>query len=410
MKNIIFNPAKRVVLLIILYLAALALSTIVIVAYPLSRQKGFYVKHAQEVAEKYLEGKSELPLWMDGRTRVVVYGNSGNIIYDESSTDKEFMQKINCEKYLDRVFGGEQVFELSVVEGTSLISEGLYGAAGVPIYNAGQLAGAAFYIRKIIAVLESALCFALFFSVLYWLSTYFIITSILKQKKMEEERQLYIDNFTHALKTPVASVKVLSEALCDGVITDPLKLQMYYGLILNETTKQSRMIQQILDLSKLQSHQTDMSKSVVDARTLFGPVIERYTKVADLVDVSLHVDENIYSLPALYTNANGIQEIMQILLDNALKYISEGSNIWIKGRNMGKYAEISICDDGPGISKADLPHIFERFYRGSNSDSSESSGLGLAIAHEIIDLLGEKIYAESEEEKGTEFRFTVGMR
>lgn len=404
MRKIIYDPQKRTLALIIIYIFLMALSLCAIIIYPLSRQKGFFIKHAHEVADKYTEGSGELSLWMDGRQRVSVFDIGGNLVYDAAS-DKAFMGSFDNSKYLPEIFSGNESFHVEAKG--FLAAEGFYGIAGVPVIKDGEITGAAFFIRKIIAIIESAVSFAIVFTILYVLSAYFIISSILKQKELEEERQIYVDNFTHALKTPVASVKVLAEALCDGVITDPLKQQMYYGLILSETTKQSKMIQQILELSKLQSGQTDMNRSKVAADELFGQILEKNIKLADLLEINIHVDNEICHLPALMTNKNGISEIMQILLDNAFKYLTDGCNLWIEAERADRNVVICVKDDGNGISAEDLPHIFERFYRGKNSASSESSGLGLAIAKEIADRLGERIWVESTEGQGSAFYFTI---
>lgn len=111
-------------------------------------------------------------------------------------------------------------------------------------------------------------------------------------------------------------------------------------------------------------------------------------------------------MPSLHTNASCVGQVLEILLENAVKYVTSGDHIWIDVSPAKNYVIVCVRDDGCGISKEDLPHVFERFYRCSRNVKN-SSGLGLAIAKEIIDNLEEKIWVESELGKGTAFYFTV---
>ena len=130
----------------------------------------------------------------------------------------------------------------------------------------------------------------------------------------------------------------------------------------------------------------------------------------DCTDVTLHVSDAVLQLPTLYTNAVCIKQVLQILLDNAIKYVPGGGNVWIDAATANHHAMISVRDDGIGIPKESLPFIFDRFYKGNRGDSTKSSGLGLAIAREIINGLGEKIWVESELGKGSAFFFTIRLK
>ena len=408
MKNILYKRSWRITVIIAFYFLILILGICAISIYPLSRQRNFYINHAYEVAENYLDGTNALPLWESGLTRLVICDTEGNILEDYSSSD--IINDIDLTPYISNILSGNEIFAMVPAGGN--IFNGLIGIAGVPITSTNGsigIMGIAFFMRKVIAVLESALCFTVVFTIIYWIAAYFVASSIRKRQRLDSEKQRYIDNVTHALKTPVASVKVLSEALCDGVVTDPNKQQIYYGLILNETRKQSKMIQEILNLSKLQNGNVDVEKTSIKASDLFRPILEKYVKMCDLVEISLHISEALYDLPALKTNAARMGEIIQILMDNELKYVPEGHDVWLDASVNARSAIISIKDNGAGIQPEDLPHIFERFYKGQNTDANESSGLGLAIAYETANCLGEKIWAESKPGNGAAFFFTIRL-
>ena len=409
MKRIMKKPAATAAVLISIYILGLVLSICTISIYPLTRQRNFLLLHAREIAQKHLNGEEMFELWIDGKTRIMIYDAEGNPLQDVSSIP-EHPVSVRHEKDLQDVLSGNEVFRLTMEEGSSSVVHGLMGVAGTPIIKDGEIIGAAFFIRKIIAITESLVGYAVYFTILYWVCAWFIVSSIRKKQKLDIMQQNYIANVTHALKAPIASVRMLAEALCDEVVTDPDKQKVYFGLILQETTNQNRMVQEILELSKVQSQNMDFSKSAVSAAALFQPIAENYSMLFDCTDVTLHVSAQVFQLPLLYTNATCIKQVLQILLDNAIKYVPGGGNVFLSAAVTNHQATICVRDDGIGISKEALPFIFDRFYKGNRGDSAKSSGLGLAIAREIINGLGEKIWVESELGKGTAFFFTVRLK
>jgi len=191
---------------------------------------------------------------------------------------------------------------------------------------------------------------------------------------------------------------------------DPDQQKVYYGMILREANRQDHMIRDILELSKLQSHGMDFSKTKLSTAELLAPIREKYATLCDCMDINLHISDTVSRLPALYSNAACVRQIFEILLDNALKFVSEGGNIWLDASVSGKTAVICVRDDGIGIEKEALPQIFDRFFKGSHDFNSSGSGLGLAIAKEITAGLKERIWAESEIGKGSSFFFTVHLK
>ncbi len=409
MKHIFKRPGATAAVLITIYLLGLVLSVCTISIYPLVRQRSFLLLHAREIAQRQLDGKDMFELWLDGKTRIMVYDAGGNLLQDVSSSP-EHPVCVRHDESLRDVLSGKESFRLVFEEPPGSFVHGLIGMAGVPIIKDGTVIGAAFYIRKIIAISESLAGYAVYYTLFFWVSAWFIVSSIHKKQKLEVMQQNYIANVTHALKTPIASIRMLAEALCDEVVTDPDKQKVYFGLILQETTNQTRMVQEILELSKAQSQNMDFSKSAVSAADLFQPVLENYSMLCDCTDVTLHVSDEVYQLPPLYTNAACIKQILQILLDNAIQFVPGGGNVFIRASVTNHQATICVRDDGIGISKESLPFIFDRFYKSSRGDGTRSSGLGLAIAQEIIHGLGEKIWAESELDKGSAFFFTIRLK
>jgi len=237
----------------------------------------------------------------------------------------------------------------------------------------------------------------------------FLICAIIlvrKQRVLAKQKQNYIDNITHELKTPIASIKALTSALNDHEMDADTRNE-YYGLILAEASRQEHMVQNILELSRIQSRDTNFKKSTVDARDVFLPICKRYSSLCDDLDIVWKEPNNLEILPALHTNTDCVQRILDLLLGNALRYTDENGLIELSISEAGKQLTVCISDNGNGISPEELDHIFERFFRGSNSYLKGGNGLGLAIAKELAGGLGEKIWAESKLGSGSKFYFTI---
>jgi signal transduction histidine kinase len=167
------------------------------------------------------------------------------------------------------------------------------------------------------------------------------------------------------------------------------------------------MIRDILDISKLQSKGMDFTKTNIGAAEVLEPMLDKYATLCDYLGVSLHISESVSHLPPLLTNAACIRQLLGVLLDNSIKFVKEGGGIWLDASVSRKYATICVRDNGIGIEKEALPHIYERFFKCSHDFNESGSGLGLAIAKEIALGLKEKIWAESETGRGTAIFFTV---
>ena len=412
MKNFSKKNACLAALLVMLYLLGLVFSVLTIISYPLSRQKSFHISEAQDILHEYLCTPSdEFSAWLDGR----ISGKAQFLIYDLSGTcllNKSSVPGFTVEhkQYLTDVLAGETLYTLKFAQETRPTIHNLMGITGIPVVEEGTVIGAAFLIKKTIAITESLAGYAIYFTLLYWLAAFAIVSNFRKKKRLDQLQQNYIANVTHALKTPVASIKALSETLCDEVEPDPDQQKVYYGMILREANRQDHMIRDILELSKLQSHGMDFSKTKVSADELLAPIRDKYTTLCDCMDIQLHISDSVSELPPLYTNAACIRQIFEILLDNALKFVSEGGSIRIEASVSGKTSVFCVRDDGIGIEEEALPQVFDRFFKGSHDFNSSGSGLGLAIAKEITAGLKERIWVESEAGCGSAFFFTVRLK
>lgn len=409
MKKLTYKPALLAVFLIVIYLAGLLIGTFAVSFYPIyCIQKPSMLSAARSVAQNGIEESEDIfgsP--KSPTTRILCYAPDRSIAWSVAPNAPEIdTLDRSLQKYIPAVLEQKEVFALIPSQETPSKLLQIWSLVGVPVKENGTVTGALFLTRNLENVQESILGYFSYFTILYWLCTYFIVTYIRKTKKLEEVQRNYIANVTHALKAPIASVKALTETLSDTDL-EPDAQRVYFGMILQETNLQSHMVHEILELSKVQSREMDFSKTSVNASEVFSQTLEKYSTLCGCARISLHVSDELSQLPALYTNAACIKQVLEILLENAVKYVSEGDDIWIDVSTSKNQAIFCVRDNGIGIAKEDQPHVFERFYRCGRSDSKGGSGLGLAIAKETIDGLKERIWVESEPRKGTAFYFSV---
>ena len=233
-----------------------------------------------------------------------------------------------------------------------------------------------------------------------------LFSDITQMERLEKTRRDYVSNVSHELRTPLTAMRALVEPLRDGLVTSEADRQRYYGIILREIMRLSRLINDQLELSRLQSGTLSIQKTKMTIDDLVYDVCDRYAAIAEEHGLKLRVNTDFTKCPPVYTNADRLEQMMIILLDNAIKYTEKGS-VNVSARWDDEKVVISVNDTGIGIDEQDLPYVFDRFYKVDKAHSGKGSGLGLSIAKELLRQMGEDIRVTSEKGKGTQFSFTV---
>ena len=221
----------------------------------------------------------------------------------------------------------------------------------------------------------------------------------------------FVANVSHELKTPVTSIQGFAQAVLDGTANDERSIHRAATVIHDEADRLSRMINQLLDLTRLESGQVSMSWSNVDLAALIQSCTDRFGLLASEKGVELHA-----LMPdQVQTTGDGdrLMQVLTNLVDNALKHTSAGGKVTLSAREDSDSVAVLVTDTGSGIPKADLPRIFERFYQVDKSRSRDTDardtgvGLGLAIASEIVRAHGGSIEVDSIVDIGTRFTVTL---
>ena len=280
---------------------------------------------------------------------------------------------------------------------------------GTVVESSGGKQFASILIRDFTDVDTSMIIYVVIFTFLYSIGILFMFHTLKKERELNQMRRDLIANVSHELKTPITAIRAMAEVLHDGMAKDEKSQKVYSGKIIEESDHLEQLVLDILELSKLQNSHTKFDKKPVHADGIIPPVVDRYMMLCCDLGITLDTSRlKLAEIPVLYTDTEKVVTLMNILLDNAVKFTGEGGCIWISNQIGPKATTFCIRDNGPGIRSEDVGRIFERFYKAEDiAHNSSGSGLGLAIAAEIAKGLGEKLWVESEYGAGSAFYFTI---
>lgn len=240
----------------------------------------------------------------------------------------------------------------------------------------------------------------------------FVIHDITKQKKLEMVRKEFVANVSHELRTPLSVIKGYVETLVDDHRTMPLDdRDRFLRTIQRHTERLTSLLEDLLTLSRLESINPGLRRESTDLNSLIAGVVDDYRArpASAKHELTFQPDPAIGSL---LLDPLKVTQVLENLVDNALKYTPAGSHIAVRARLRDGEVEVMVKDDGPGIPDADLPHIFERFYRVDKGRSREKggTGLGLSIVKHIVQLHHGRVWVESALGQGTTFYFSLPNR
>ncbi len=232
---------------------------------------------------------------------------------------------------------------------------------------------------------------------------------ITELKKMDQIRRDFVANVSHELRTPLSILRGYIETLLDSPETSREELSRILGIMERHSKRLDVLAEDLLTLAQLESANPDLQLGKVDLSRFFGEIIRDWEK--KLANKHLNMIADVApELPSICADRARLQEALYNLLDNAVKYSCEHGEITLQARQRDQQVVLSVGDNGIGISKEDLPRVFERFYRVDKARTAENirgTGLGLAIVKHIAQLHGGHVEAESELGKGTTIRMVL---
>jgi two-component system phosphate regulon sensor histidine kinase PhoR len=222
----------------------------------------------------------------------------------------------------------------------------------------------------------------------------------------DSTRRQFVSNVSHELRSPLASIKAMVETLESGALEEKQVATDFIHRIHIDIERMSRIVEDLLELSRLESGQVALELTPMDVRPLMEEVKHEFQLRAEAKEITLKLGSPD-SLPLVMGERNKLHQVLANLLDNALKFTPENGAVTLYAIPLINMIQIYVSDTGIGIAEEHHSHIFERFYRVDSSRQYRGTGLGLAIAKHIAQAHGGEIAVESHEGEGSTFSFTV---
>ena len=234
-----------------------------------------------------------------------------------------------------------------------------------------------------------------------------VLHDITEQEKIEMERREFVANVSHELRTPLTTMRSYLEALSDGAWMDKEIAPNFLNVAQNETERMIRLVNDLLQLSKMDSKDYRLSKEWVDFVVFYNQIIDRFelTKNQDVIFERKLPDKAIL----IEIDPDKLTQVIDNIISNALKYSPEGGKVTFRVNEHEDKIIVGVTDQGVGIPKGSIDKIFGRFYRVDKARTRKlgGTGLGLAIAREMVEAHDGHIWVRSVEGKGTTFFFSL---
>jgi two-component system phosphate regulon sensor histidine kinase PhoR len=322
---------------------------------------------------------------------VIMTDVEGNIVLANQATERlfSFQEKDVTNKPLIEVVHdheADEVLKLSLSTGQtqtgqfeSAISKRFLRAVAIPIIE-GELTGALLLFQDLTEV-----------------------------RNLQTMRRELVGNISHELRTPIAGIKAMVETLRDGAIDDKEAAIDFLARIDSEVDHLTQMVSELTELSRIETGRAELRMSPVNLNLLVEEVVTQLNTQAQRQQVTVTADLAA-DLPIIKADNDRIRQALTNLVHNAIKFNHPRGRVTVSTKVDEGSAIISVSDTGIGISKEDLPHVFERFYKADKARPRGGTGLGLAIAKHVVQAHGGSIWAQSEEGKGSIFSFSLPLK
>lgn len=223
---------------------------------------------------------------------------------------------------------------------------------------------------------------------------------------MEEQRKGFVANVSHELRSPITSIAGYLQGMLDGTIPQE-EHQKYMQVVYDETQRLTRLIRDLLDLSRIESGNVPMNPVDFNLNELMRRVLIKYE--GRLEEKNMEVEAEFADEPCLvHADMDRIEQVVSNLVDNAIKFCGQYGKLTLETRWEGAECVVTVADDGAGIDEKDLPHVFDRFYTVDKAHTAgKGTGLGLSICKQILLQHGHDITVESVKGEGTRFAFQL---
>jgi len=235
-----------------------------------------------------------------------------------------------------------------------------------------------------------------------------VFVDVTEVRRLESMRRDFVANVSHELRTPVTAIRSAAETLVDGAASDPAASAAFIGIIDRNAQRLQQLVEDLLDLSRIEARGFRLSVEAIDLKPLFSQVMGLFRERATEKNVALE-ERLLGQLPKVLADRRALEHVLTNLIDNAIKYGGSGTQVWLAVTVASDSVTVEVGDNGPGIDERHLPRVFERFYRVDAGRSREvgGTGLGLSIVKHLVEAMDGTVLVESKLDHGTTFSFTL---
>jgi len=218
----------------------------------------------------------------------------------------------------------------------------------------------------------------------------------------------FMSSVTHELRTPLTSIRAFAELMRDDPQMDTAQRQQFLALVVAETERLSRLVNQVLDMAKIESGNAEWRSEAIDLRELVNQAVQTTAEVFRARGAQVVVEQPA-TLPPLHADRDRLTQVLLNLLGNAAKFVPEGrGRVVITLRADAHHATVEVCDNGPGVAAAQQRTIFEKFRQGGDATNRpQGTGLGLPISRQIVEHFGGRLWLKSTPGQGASFGFEL---
>lgn len=235
-----------------------------------------------------------------------------------------------------------------------------------------------------------------------------VVRDVTEARRLEHMRRRFISDASHEIRTPLTAIGGFAAAIADGTAATSEERTRSASLILREVKRLNRLVNDLLDLSRIESGAVELNLDRVDLSELIHAALEAFE--AQTTEKDIQVDLDVPSdLPPVRADSDRVYQVLVNLISNGIRFNRPHGKITVAARRTEGWVRVDVTDAGPGIAAAELPFLWERFRRADTSRARQEggTGLGLAIVRSIIEAHGGEVHAESEIGKGSTFSFTL---
>jgi len=239
-----------------------------------------------------------------------------------------------------------------------------------------------------------------------------VLHDVTREKQIQQMKNDFVSHVSHELKTPLASITAYSEMLVDGEANDEKTRKEFYSVIQDQASRLSRLIEDILNTSRIESGLIKVNKEPVSLAVLIEDQLQMIKGCAEEKNIEI-IGQKPIVFDQVYVDRDMISQVIINLLSNAVKYTPSGGKVKISTEvdEVASLARVIVADTGVGIPEDEIEHVFDKFYRvGANNKQAKGTGLGLNLVKQMIETVhGGRVYATSKVGEGSTFSFELPL-